>query len=122
MQLISGKFHRITPFSEDLISWVVGLESDKATSRALHLLSQHWGFKMHPVERGDRNEKQDAHVHLKSWHAFLLRKQLSFFTALHLPAQKRVEELTPPDFNQFINASGRPSENRSETSGVHEER
>lgn len=49
------------------------------------------------------------------------RKHLSFFTGLHLPAQQWVEEQTPTDFNSFTHASGRPSENRSETSGVREE-
>lgn len=90
-----------------------------------HPLSQYWEFKMLPKDRGHRNKKQDAScVHLNTWHAFLfflLRKHLSFFTALHLPAQKWVEEQTPPDFISSTSASGRPSENRSETSSMCEE-
>lgn len=70
-----------------------------------------------------------THMYLKRWLAFyyyyffffIFRKQLSFCAALHLPAQKRVEEQTLPDFNPSTNASGRPGENRSESSSVHQE-
>lgn len=83
-----------------------------------HLLSQHQGFKMHP-----KDKKSKIHTHLKTWHTFFfLRRYLSFFAALHLPAQKWLEEQTPPDFNSSADASGRPSENRSESSSVREER
>lgn len=66
-------------------------------------------------------EKQDTHTSENMVYFFFLRRYLSFFAALHLPAQKWLEEQTPPDFNSSADASGRPSENRSESSSVRGE-
>lgn len=60
---------------------------------------------------------------LKRWLGFFLtfRKQLSSSAALHLPAQKQVEEQTLPDYSPPPNALGRLSKNRSAASSAHQE-
>lgn len=72
-QLISGKFHGFVSLSEDLISWAVGLEPDKATSHAFSPAVSALGIQNAPkrTEEIGMKSKMHACMHLKTWHVFV---------------------------------------------------